>query len=265
MGCAQSVDKRSSPEKVTEQVRQERGEILASSPLAPPPFTETIEETNKNTKNINSVSSENLSSELSVQSTDDTSSSNDLHFKILKKIGSGQYGTVFLALHEPTGTYYAIKQFLSSQHQQHLPDEVRFLQLCIGHPCIVQLHSVILSKRTGLPKQLVMEFIDGTPWGSSEFYLRGGPVPINTESLRFVRGILRDLLLALCYLHDEIGVAHLDIKPENVVAIRKSAHERRDLTPGMYAKLIDFGSAVFCGPGDLSIQTSCTAGTYYYC
>eukprot|EP00759_Apiculatamorpha_spiralis_P011643 PhF_6_TR18930/c2_g2_i7/m.27713 len=105
MGCAQSVDKRYSPEKVTEQGRQERGEILASSPLAPPPFTETIEETNQNdTKNIKSVSSENVSlEELSVQSTeDDTSSSNDLHFKILKKIGSGQYGTVFLALHEPT-------------------------------------------------------------------------------------------------------------------------------------------------------------------
>eukprot|EP00759_Apiculatamorpha_spiralis_P011641 PhF_6_TR18930/c2_g2_i5/m.27711 len=123
MGCAQSVDKRPSPEKVTKQVQQERGEILSSSPLAPPPFTE---ETNQNdTKNIKSVSSENVSlEELSVQSTeDDTSSSNDLHFKILKKIGSGQYGTVFLALHEPTGKYYAIKRFLSSQHQQHLPDE----------------------------------------------------------------------------------------------------------------------------------------------
>eukprot|EP00759_Apiculatamorpha_spiralis_P056819 PhF_6_TR8309/c0_g1_i3/m.12855 len=56
-------------------------------------------------------------------------------------------------------------------------------------------------------------------------------------------------------MHDEVGMVHMDIKPENIILL----NHPEEMTS---VKLIDFGSAVRCCEGAV---TTNTGGTWYYC
>eukprot|EP00759_Apiculatamorpha_spiralis_P011500 PhF_6_TR18900/c1_g1_i6/m.27555 len=187
------------------------------------------------------------------------------YYKV-KKLGKGQYGTVFSVVHYESGKVYAMKEFKTPEKEMDVCKEINALEKCAGHPCIVQIKEVVLSS-CGRMEGFVMEQVEGVPWGSSDFHRRHGPIPATPTCIRCLRGILRDILSGLLYLHETVGMAHMDIKPENVlvtVKCEKGKENNKKTSPlnplGTYAKLIDLGGAI-----DANTLTTSTGGTYYYC
>lgn len=159
-------------------------------------------------------------------------------YKLMKKLGEGTYGAVYLAENEKTGAEVAIKFFAHGigGQWQLLQAEVSQLAKLTADPGIVQLLDV---RADATPPYYVMAY---APGGSLAGRLeKGQPLPL-VEALV----ILRQVAEALAYVHAK-GVRHCDLKPGNVLldAIGR-------------AWLADFGQA------HLSTDASPTLGTFFY-
>eukprot|EP00759_Apiculatamorpha_spiralis_P027956 PhF_6_TR30575/c1_g1_i6/m.44940 len=156
-------------------------------------------------------------------------------YSCVKSIGSGQYGVVYLVTERQTGGMFAIKVTTAScdseltapvtpvtpagmpegetYKNRRVPDYDNLI-LCRGHPSILQVYETFQSSTK---VWLVTEYVSGMPWGSSMF--RKGPMPLYPSVMEMLRRILHDLLETLQFMHDEVGMAHMDIKPENVILL----------------------------------------------
>eukprot|EP00759_Apiculatamorpha_spiralis_P027950 PhF_6_TR30575/c1_g1_i1/m.44935 len=144
-------------------------------------------------------------------------------YSCVKSIGSGQYGVVYLVKERQTGGMFAIKVTTASCDSEIIPagmlegeicrirrvPDYDNLILCRGHPSILQVYETFQSSTK---VWLVTEYVSGMPWGSSTF--RKGPMPLYPSVMEMLRRILHDLLETLQYMHDEVGMVHMDIKPE---------------------------------------------------
>ncbi len=150
-------------------------------------------------------------------------------FRILRLLGRGGMGTVYLAEHPVIGSRVAVK-FLheamaaDAQVVSRFYDEARAVNL-IGHENIVGIYdlSVLAPGRF----YYVMEYLEGETLAER---VRGGPLD---------PAIALDVLLQLCdalQCAHERGVVHRDLKPENVFLVQ--GRGRRD-----FVKLVDFGIA----------------------
>ena len=118
----------------------------------------------------------------------------------------------------------------------------------LHHPCIVQFLGVWYEQDSRLPV-LVMEYLHTTLSACLERY---GVLP---EEISY--GILRDVALGLCYLHERsLPITHRDLSANNVL-----------LTSNMDAKLSDLGVAkiLHLNPGQMTQMTQTKApGTPCY-
>ncbi|WNG50736.1 protein kinase [Archangium minus] len=152
---------------------------------------------------------------------------------LVRKLGTGALGTVYLAEHSSSGAHFAVKVlhphladnpavlerfYAEARHAQHLvhPSVARVLdvrQAPSGHHC------------------LLMEYVDGTA-------LSHLPLPLSpAEAVLLLSQVLEGLEAAhVC------GVIHRDIKPENLVLTTDRDGERR-------VKLLDFGMAATLAAG----------------
>ena len=145
----------------------------------------------------------------------------DTRYKILEKIGSGSFATVYRAKDEELGREVAIKQL----HSEYLADSGRLdrfwqeaqLLASLQHPNIVTIFDIVRERGW-----LVMELMQS----NLATRLSGRQV-----DLRALRATLAHVLRALKYLHSH-GVIHGDIKPSNLMI-----DQRRRI------KLGDFGLA----------------------
>jgi hypothetical protein len=153
-------------------------------------------------------------------------------YNMVRPLGEGTYGTVWLAVEEITGIHVAIKFFAhgTGQQWQMLQDEVRQLAVLDDANGIVHLKDVVADAD---PPYYVMSYAEG---GSLAQRLEKGPMPL-TESLR----IFREVVQALAYVHAH-GVRHCDLKPGNIlldalgrplVADFGQAHLSNDATPAL--------------------------------
>jgi serine/threonine protein kinase len=154
-------------------------------------------------------------------------------YRLLRQLGKGSFGTVYLAEHLYDHTPAAIKllQFplTSRKHLHEFLNEARTMRL--QHPHIVPLLDFGLS-HDDLP-YLVMEYAAGGTL--HEHFPRGSKVPLET-----IDAYILDLASALQYTHDR-RIIHRDIKPENILL-------RRDGT----ILLSDFGIAKIIEQATLS-------------
>jgi len=145
-------------------------------------------------------------------------------YKILRELGAGGMGTVYLAGRQDLGNLVAIKilrdAWVSAARRERFLSEQRMLA-GLNHPSIARLYDA-----DTLP--------DGTPWFVME-YVDGVPLTeycIGRESsIRERLELLRSVCEAVQYAHRH-AVIHRDLKPSNILV-------KTDGTP----RLLDFGIA----------------------
>lgn len=146
-------------------------------------------------------------------------------FDMIKAIGNGAYGEVFLVRDKNTFTYHAMKivekqMVVERKHEKHLILEKKILQ-CLQFPFIIALETAF---KDNVYLYYVLPFITG---GELFTYIQ----KYGNFSDELAKFYACQIVLALEYLH-YCDVIHRDLKPENVLV---------DING--YIKLCDFG---FC-------------------
>ena len=152
-------------------------------------------------------------------------------YKVVKKLGEGGMGTVFLGEHATIGKKFAIK-VLSHEfaHKQDLRE--RFLQEARAASMISQENVVEITDfgetPDGLSVFFIMEFLKGEDL--SDTVKDQGTLPWPR-----VKPIMLQICRALAAAHD-VGIIHRDMKPENCYRIKRGKNED-------FIKILDFGIA----------------------
>ncbi|XP_017260998.1 death-associated protein kinase 2 isoform X1 [Kryptolebias marmoratus] len=159
-------------------------------------------------------------------------------YDVGEELGSGQFAVVKRCKEKTTGTQYAAK-FIKKRpsrvsrrgvKREEIEREVDILQQ-IRHPNIVELHDVY-ENRTDVV--LMLELVSG---GELFDFLARKESLCEEEATQFIRQILD----GVHYLHSK-GIAHFDLKPENIMLLDRSV-------PLPRIKIIDFGLAHKIEPG----------------
>ena len=176
-------------------------------------------------------------------------------YRIVRLLGKGGMGSVYLGEHPVIGSRVAVK-FLHPRFSNDASivdrffNEARAVNL-IGHDNILAILDLDVTDDNR--HYFVMEYLRGRPLQS---YVRGGqPVPLGVAG-----PILLQCCAALQAAHDK-GIVHRDLKPDNVYLI---AHDGRK----NFVKLVDFGIAKLTAergaPGMQKTQTGMVMGTPGY-
>ena len=170
----------------------------------------------------------------------------ELHnaFSIGSMLGSGAFGTVWIAQSRATSERVAIK-IVERQRQLHEdfslePAEAEILKT-VDHPSIVKLMDYVSSE---LCVYLIMELVLG---GQLQGRLRQQGAYDEHEA----KLMLRQVFGAVHHLHDR-NIIHRDIKPENILFVEEDDH--------ITVKLSDFGLST---QKEGRLTTRC--GTPSYC
>jgi len=166
----------------------------------------------------------------------------DNRYQLIRILGRGGMGSVFLAKHAVIGKPLAVK-LLDAHRMSEKREYTRLFReaqtaAAIGHPNIIDVLDVGVAPE-GHP-YLVMEYLDGEDVAS---ILRR----VDAISLAAACAILEPVLLALQAAHTR-NIVHRDIKPANIFVVR-----RKDSPPTV--KLIDFGIAKELGASPRSKLT----------
>jgi TPR repeat protein/serine/threonine protein kinase len=149
-------------------------------------------------------------------------------YKIVRKLGQGGMGAVYLAEHMLMGEQRALK-FLNQDLASDAAFTSRFLREVktlrrLRHPNVVDCGDLERAEDDSL--FFAMEFVDG-PDLRNLMVMARGPMPV-PMALEIVRGIAEGLGAA-----HRLGLVHRDIKPENILMAREG--ER------WLPKIADFG------------------------
>ncbi|HZI22495.1 MAG TPA: serine/threonine-protein kinase, partial [Gemmatimonadales bacterium] len=157
-------------------------------------------------------------------------------YHVVKKLGEGGMGQVYLAEHVKMGRKSAIK--VMSPSMVHDPDAVaRFNREAanasrISHPNVCAVYDFGETPEGII--YLAMEFVEGEPL--TDLLAREGSLPVPRAGAIFLH--VADALQAA---HD-LGIVHRDLKPDNIMVSRG-----RDGTD--HVKVVDFGIAKAVGGG----------------
>lgn len=167
-------------------------------------------------------------------------------FRLLRRLGEGGMGQVYLAEQESLHRRVAVKLLRSDFAENELflkrfeAEAKAIAQLT--HPNIVQVYAVGNVQGT---RYMALEYVDGT--NLRDYLNKKGP-PELAIALTIMRQIAAALLKAA-----ELGIIHRDIKPENILITRK-----------VEVKVADFGLSRIVGDDVHLTQTGTTMGTPLY-
>jgi hypothetical protein len=152
-----------------------------------------------------------LKTDCQVLITDNSESSVTVSsFKLLQKIGSGRFGSVYLASYKPTGQLYALKvitkEKMISENLVKYSMSERSILGKISHPFIVKLHFAFQCEEK---LYLALSYYSGGPLSG---YLR----KYGKFSEGFAKFYLCEIVLALEELHKK-SIIYRDLKPDNVL------------------------------------------------
>ena len=144
-------------------------------------------------------------------------------------LGRGATGIVREA-HNDKGEKFAIKTVWKSDVEQNtfFKKEIE-ISLTLNHPSIVKCNTIYEDANT---IHFVLQLIDGGDLFDHIIHSPNRKLNDN-EAM----DILEQILQALHYLHDEMGIVHRDIKPENFLMYNDKGRNK--------IKLIDFGFATY--------------------
>jgi protein-serine/threonine kinase len=195
----------------------------------------TSKESTNNNKNKNEIKKSPEKNKISNSTSDDEDSTHQSpnqprekirDFVIIKEVGQGSFGSVFLVEKETNKKKYAIKvinkDFLSrTERTEEALIERLILSRC-KHPSIVRLS---LSFQT---KHKLFFVIEYCPNKDLDELLR----KFGTFEPDLALQIICELVNVLDYLHNKMEISHNDLKPSNIL-----------LDANFHIKLIDFSTA----------------------
>ena len=174
-------------------------------------------------------------------------------YKLRRFLGEGSFGKVFLATHNTTGDFAALK-FLTKNQLQSLQDVDRILTEIqvlhtLKHPNVISLQNVL-----NLPDSIVLA-LEYANEGELGTYLKKQPKNRLPENI--AAEIFSQMVDGVTYCHRR-HVVHYDLKLENILLSRLPSHTK----PTLIVKIADFGFSHLCQPGKR--EKNYTAGSLYY-
>lgn len=150
-------------------------------------------------------------------------------FRIVKELGKGSQGVVFLAVDPQLGRQVAIKTLLlrsssSNGHRERMLQEARTVSK-LQHPNIIPVYEA--GEQEKVP-YLVFEYVEGVPL--KDLIRQNGGLVVH----RAVH-LMRQILEGISYAHEQ-GVIHRDISPSNILV------DKNDVP-----RIMDFGISVMTG------------------
>jgi serine/threonine protein kinase len=174
----------------------------------------------------------------------------DNKYRVLRTLGKGGVGTVFVAWHEKMQKEVAVKVLTDaapeSPELRRFHQEAQALSSC-KHPGIVSIHAFGVTQDH--KPYYVMDYIVGKSLAAE--IKDSGPL----QPARFAQ-VFDQILSALQHAHDN-GLVHRDIKPSNIMLTK-------DTQGGERAVLIDFGLTRSLQRDVKLTATDALLGTPYY-
>ncbi|XP_057461630.1 serine/threonine-protein kinase D6PK-like [Actinidia eriantha] len=140
------------------------------------------------------------------------------HFRLLKRLGCGDIGSVYLSELSGTKSYFAMKVMdktsLASRKKLLRAQTEREILQSLDHPFLPTLYSHFETEKFSC---LVMEFCPG-----GDLHTLRQKQPGKHFSEQAVKFYVAEVLLAMEYLH-MLGIVYRDLKPENVL-VREDGH-----------------------------------------
>jgi serine/threonine protein kinase len=177
-------------------------------------------------------------------------------YRVIRKLGDGGMGSVWLVEHLVLGRESALKVIKADvahkpEIRARFEQEARILTMLSRHPNAVTVYD---SGMIGNTAYIEMEYLEGKTL--REWLTKGEPLP-----LAKVVWILDQLCDVLEEAHG-LGIVHRDIKPENLMVVT-------DPRAGEQLKVLDFGIAkivrdVRGNAAPMSMHTEGPLGTYAY-
>ena len=174
-------------------------------------------------------------------------------FIILKCLGRGTFGEVYLSSKRGKTGYYAVKKIDRSiadnpNFKKYFENEIKILSH-LNHPNIVKLEAVTKNHKNYF---VIMEYINGG--GLSEClhryilkYHRAFPEEV-------VQHLMRQIIEALFYIHSR-KIIHRDLKLDNIMVSFNSIYDKENLNMmNAKIKIIDFGFAIQLLNADLTFS-----------
>ena len=161
-------------------------------------------------------------------------------YEIVRELGKGAMGVVYLAKDPLIGRLVALKTIRRMAHSDD--DETkefqeRFIREAqaagiLNHPAIVTVHDIGNDEPTGT-SFIAMEYVEGP--NLKEILAQGRPLSFDE-----IGDIVAQVADALDFAHSK-GIVHRDVKPANIILIE-----------GNRAKITDFGIAKIASGGNLT-------------
>ncbi len=151
-------------------------------------------------------------------------------YKLLRKIGEGGMGSVWVARNEITEREFAIK-FMNAELAYSESLTTRFLQEAklagrLRHPSLLEIFDAGVAPELADAPFLVMELLDGIPLDDA--IQKAGRLPVGVAI-----EIMSTVTQAMAVVHDK-GIVHRDLKPANVFMHKPG-------TGAIVPKVLDFG------------------------
>ncbi|XP_008798697.1 calcium-dependent protein kinase 10-like [Phoenix dactylifera] len=168
-------------------------------------------------------------------------------YRIIRKLGQGQFGTTYLCVEKATGKEYACKCILkrkltTEDDVEDVRREIQIMHHLSGHPNVISIKGAY---EDAVAVHVVMELCAGGELFDRIIQKGHYTERKAAELARVIVGVVE-----VCH---SLGVMHRDLKPENFLFVNQT--EEAPLTT------IDFGLSIFFQPGE--IFTDVVGSPYY--
>ena len=161
---------------------------------------------------------------------------------LIKSVGKGSFGEVFLTSRKGTDQMYAVKKVskslvLQEKVKKYFNNEIYILKQ-VNHPNIIKLYEI---KQTLNNFYLVFDLCNGGGLSNClEKYMKQNKKPFTQE---IAQSIIRQLVSGLQYLHHN-KILHRDLKLDNVLIHFNTEEDKNNFNLlKAQVKIIDFGFA----------------------
>ena len=175
-------------------------------------------------------------------------------FTLIKCIGKGAFGEVFISSKQGTSQLFAIKKVPkskadSSAIKKYFINEITILRE-ISHPYIIHFEAI---KHTIHNYYIITEYCNGGDLLSClKKYKNLYYYPFSEE---IVQHLMRQIVSAMKYLHQK-RIIHRDLKLENILVIFENDSDKAKMNMlKAKIKIIDFGFATHLGASNLRYST----------